>query len=83
MSAVDKVHARMTAAREAEQAVQAELNERIAHNREAAFEAYVESEAGQTHYQAEEAERIMRLPTPEAHKALGTPPSDPLKGPSS
>jgi hypothetical protein len=83
MSAVDQVHARMSAAREAEEEAQRELNERIARQREAAFADYVESEAGQVAEQGRNAERLMRLPTPELHKELGTPPSDPLKGPSS
>jgi len=74
---------RAVAAAAAEEEAQAELNARINAQREATYTVYLESDAGAVAAQIAEAERLMHLPTPELHKELGTPESDPLKGPSS
>jgi hypothetical protein len=83
MSATDQVHARMATAREAEAKRQAKLNADLAEAREARYEEFVNSEAGQVRANIDEAERIMRLPTPDALKETGAVVGDATKGPSS
>lgn len=49
---------------------------------EKAREEFAATGGALLHQRQEEADRIMRLPSPEANKALGLKEGDPLKGPS-
>lgn len=83
MSAIEREHELMRKAREAEAKAQAELSQRIAENRAAERERYANSEQGEARAQEAEAERLMRLPTPQTLKETGQVVGDPTKGPAS
>lgn len=74
---------RMAAAREADEKAQRELNQTIAENREAHRAEWEETEAAEVHRQTAAAEDVMRSPTPQALKKLGSKPGDARRGPSS
>jgi peptidoglycan hydrolase CwlO-like protein len=76
----DALHAQV--AKDADKAAR-EAAELTAENRAAAKEEYDDSERGDVARQIAEAERVMRLPTPEALKAMGSVvPKDPTRFPS-
>lgn len=76
---LDRVNQRREAdQREAERVVEAQAAATEAHRKR--FEG---SEQADVHHQIEEAERIMRMPTPLALKRTGAVVGDPTRGPSS
>ncbi len=81
--AIAELDARNAAVKEAEQRAAEKAARETAERRDTYAEEYAASEQGATRAQQVEAERIMRLSTPETLKALGSRIGDPTKGPSS
>jgi hypothetical protein len=81
--ALSRFDAQVAKQRVADEKAARDAAELTAELREAAKEAYDNSEQGDVAAQIAEAERIMRLPTPEALKAMGSHvPKDPTRFPS-
>lgn len=82
----DAIQKELDIARERAEERQADAEERIAAQASATAayrESFLGSEQADVHRQNQEAERIMRLPTPQALEELGSVVGDPRKGPSS
>lgn len=60
-----------------------EFNDRVCRNREVARQEYDSSDRGACKTEQMEAERIMRMETPDTLDAIGSVVGDPLRGPAS
>ena len=72
MPSIEELDARHARARAGAERDNAKLNKLINDNREAHKAEWDDSESGEQAAQIAEAERIIRLPTPEALKAMGS-----------